>query len=95
MAYGIAEFEAKNPLAWPGFATEADVAGFPPTIISVNECDPLRDEGVGFYRLLLRAGVPARCRQVMGTTHGTEVFTIACPEISRDCAADLARFARG
>ena len=33
-----------------------------PTVISVNECDPLRDEGVGFYRLLMRAGVAARCR---------------------------------
>jgi acetyl esterase/lipase len=69
------------------------VRGLPPTIISVNECDPLRDEGVNFYRLLLRAGVPARCRQVMGTTHGAEIFSIGCPEISRDAAADLARFA--
>src|SRR6185295_7111545 len=95
MAYGIAELEAKNPLAWPGFAAEEDVKGFPPTIISVNECDPLRDEGVGFYRLLIRAGVAARCRQVMGTVHGTEIFSISCPDISRDTAADLARFARG
>jgi acetyl esterase/lipase len=74
----------RNPLAWPSFATEKDVQGFPPTVISVNECDPLRDEGIIFYRLLLRAGVPARCRQVMGTMHGTEIFTIACPEL---CAA--------
>lgn len=95
MAYGIEAFEAKNPLAWPSFATEADVRGLPPVIISVNECDPLRDEGVAFYRLLLRAGQPARCRQIMGTTHGAEIFSIACPEISRDTAADLARFARG
>jgi len=36
--------------------------------------------------------VPARCRQVMGTSHGTEIFTIACPEISRDTARDLAAF---
>ncbi len=93
MAYGIEAFQARNPLAWPGFATEADVAGFPPTIISVNECDPLCDEGIGFYRLLIRAGVAARCRQVMGTIHGTEVFSISCPDISRDTAADLARFA--
>lgn len=95
MAYGIEAFNAKNPLAWPAFATEADVRGLPPVIISVNECDPLRDEGVNFYRLLLRAGQPARCRQIMGTTHGAEIFSIACPEISRDTAADLARFARG
>lgn len=94
MAYGIEAFEAKNPLAWPGFATAQDVEGFPPTVISVNECDPLRDEGVGFYRLLLRAGVHARCRQIMGTIHGTEVFSMSCPDISRDTASDLANFCR-
>ena len=94
MAYGIEEFEAGNPLAWPSFATEADVAGLVPTVISVNECDPLRDEGIEFYRLLLRAGVPARCRQMMGTIHGTEIFTIACPDVSRETAASIAQFCR-
>jgi acetyl esterase/lipase len=95
MAYGIAELEAKNPLAWPGFAAENDVRGLPPVVISVNECDPLRDEGVNFYRLLLRAGVSARCRQVMGTVHGTEIFIRACPDISRDTARDIAAFCAG
>jgi acetyl esterase len=94
MAYGINDFESGNPLAWPGFATEEDVRGLVPTMISVNECDPLRDEGINFYRLLLRAGVNARCRQVMGTIHGTEVFPIACAEISRDTAASIADFVR-
>ncbi len=94
MAYGIDELRARNPLAWPGFATEDDGRGLVPTIISVNECDPLRDEGINFYRLLLRAGVAARCRQVMGTIHGTEVFPMACPDISRDTAASMADFAR-
>jgi acetyl esterase/lipase len=94
MAYGIDELEAGNPLAWPGFATEDDVRGLPPVVISVNECDPLRDEGINFYRLLLRAGVPARCRQVMGTVHGTEILPMLCPEISRETAASIAQFAR-
>lgn len=94
MSYGVEEFEAGNPLAWPLFATVQDVANLVPTIISVNECDPLRDEGIEFYRLLLQAGVPARCRQLMGTIHGTEVVPILCPEISRDTAASLAAFAR-
>jgi acetyl esterase/lipase len=94
MAYGIEEFERRNPLAWPSFASEDDVRGLVPTIISVNECDPLRDEGINFYRLLLRAGVNARCRQVMGTIHGTEVFPVACPEVSRDTAASIADFVR-
>jgi acetyl esterase len=95
MAYGIEQLEAGNPLAWPGFATEDDVRDLVPTVISVNECDPLRDEGIGFYRLLLRAGVAARCRQVMGTIHGTEIFPMLCPEISRETAASIADFARG
>ena len=94
MAYGIEEFNRGNPLAWPAFATEDDVRGFPATVISVNECDPLRDEGIEFYRLLLRAGVPARCRQVMGTIHGTEIFAIACPDISRETAGSIAQFCR-
>ena len=93
LSYGIEAFKTGNPLAWPSFASVQDVEGFPPTVISVNECDPLRDEGLGFYRLLLRAGVSARGRQVMGTMHGAEVFSIVCPEISRDTARDLAAFA--
>ena len=94
MAYGIEELETSNPLAWPGFATEDDVRGLVPTVISVNECDPLRDEGINFYRLLLRAGVAARCRQVMGTIHGTEILPIMCPDISLDTARSIADFAR-
>jgi len=94
MIYGIEEFNKKNPLAWPGFASEKDLRGLVPTMISVNECDPLRDEGVNFYRLLMRAGVTAQCRQVMGTIHAIEVFPIACPDISRETASSIAHFCR-
>ncbi len=94
MAYGIEELKKKNPLAWPGFATDEDVKGLPSTVIHVNECDPLRDEGINFYRKLIKNGVPARCRQAMGTVHGTEIFAIACPDVSRDTARDIAAFAR-
>ena len=94
-AYGIEAFESQDPMAWPLFASEEDVQGFPETIISVNECDPLRDEGIEFYRLLLRAGQKARCRQVMGTVHGGDVFVSPCPDISRDTARDIAAFCKG
>ena len=94
MAYGIEALEKRNPLAWPGFATEDDVRDLVPTVISVNECDPLRDEGIEFYRMLLRADVPARCRQAMGTIHGTEIFALSCPEISRETAGSIAQFCR-
>jgi acetyl esterase/lipase len=95
MGYGIDAYKDRDPLAWPGFATVDDVAGLPPTVISVNECDPLRDEGIAFYRLLLAAGVAARGRQVLGTMHATELVPILCPEISHDTARDLAAFAKG
>ena len=93
MGYGIEAFRDRNPLAWPAFATAEDVASFPPTVISVNECDPLRDEGISFYRLLLQSGVRATCRQVMGTIHGTEIiFPTCCPDISHATASDIAHF---
>ena len=92
MSYGIEELNKRNALAWPGFATAEDVKGLPPTVISVNECDPLRDEGVNFYRLLMHNGVAACCRQVMGTVHGTEIVPSCCPDISLATARDLASF---
>jgi acetyl esterase/lipase len=94
VSYGIEALENRDPLAWPGFATVEDVEGFPPTVISVNECDPLRDEGVAFYRLLLSAGVAATGREVLGTMHGTELTVALCPEITRATALDLAAFAK-
>jgi acetyl esterase len=95
VAYGIDAFNARNPLAWPGFAQRNDVEGLPPVVISVNECDPLRDEGIGFYRLLLGAGVSVRCRQMMGTCHGLEILPVVCPDIARSTAIDIADFATG
>ena len=92
--YGVEAYDAGDPLAWPSFATEADVTGLPPVFVSVNECDPLRDEGIEFYRLLLRAGVSAQCRVVMGTSHGAELIPVACPDISDETAASIARFAQ-
>ena len=95
MGYGVEAFKRRDPLAWPGFAGDDDVKGLPPTVIHVNECDPLRDEGINFYRLLIKNGVSARCRQAMGTVHGTEIFAITCPDVSRDAARDIAAFAAG
>jgi acetyl esterase/lipase len=59
----------------------------------VNECDPLRDEGIAFYRLLLQSGVPARGRVRLGTFHGADLATALCPEISLETARDIAAFA--
>jgi acetyl esterase len=95
VGYGIEAFNARDPLAWPSFADEAEVKGLPNVVINVNECDPLRDEGVNFYRLLLRSGVSARCRQMMGTIHATDIMPALCPDITRDTARDIAAFCKG
>lgn len=94
LAYGIEAFERKDPLAWPIFASEADLKGLPQTVISVNECDPLHDEGVVFYRKLLAAGVPARCRSLIGTVHAVEILPRCAPDISANTANDIAYLAR-
>jgi hypothetical protein len=31
---------------------------------------------------------------MMGTMHGTEIFIIACPDVSRDTARDIAAFTK-
>jgi len=93
LIYGIEAYKNKDPLAWPSFATADDVKGLPKTYIIVNECDPLRDEGVNFYRLLREADVDAQCRQVMGSVHGTEIF-LGCIEISDETAMSIANFCR-
>ena len=95
LAYGIEAQRARDPLAWPAFACAGDVAGLPPTVISVNECDPLRDEGLAFQRLLLAAGVASRARVVRGSCHAAELMLFTCPEFGRDTARDLAAFAKG
>jgi acetyl esterase/lipase len=93
VGYGVEAFNEGNPLAWPGFATVEDLRGLPPTVISVNECDPLRDEGIAFYRRLLEAGVSARGRVVLGTTHATELYPTLCPDLTFATANDLVDFA--
>jgi|TARA_B110000967_G_scaffold161382_1_gene167508 acetyl esterase len=94
IAYGIDELHNKNPLAWPGFATIEDVQGFPPTHIHVNECDPLRDEGYNFYKLLKDARVETDFTEAKGTIHATELFVTMCPDISLRAAKNIAKFCR-
>lgn len=92
LAYGQDALDRKDILAWPGFATPDDLRGLCRCVISVNECDPLRDEGIAFYRTALSAGVDARCRQVMGTVHGGDLMMSVVPSLAMDtlrCIADF------
>jgi acetyl esterase/lipase len=83
-----------NPLAWPYHAAVDDLAGLPPHVISVNQLDPLRDEGIAYYQKLLAAGVAASSRTVNGTCHaGDCLFRDAMPEVYLSTIRDINSFA--
>ena len=83
-----------DPLCWPSRAAAGDLAGLPPHVISVNELDPLRDEGIAYQRRLVANGVSAIGRVVSGTVHGAEVFFAASiPDISAATVRDIHFFA--
>lgn len=65
---------ARDPLAWPYWATEDDLQGLPPHLIVTSELDPLRDEGNAYHRKLVRAGVRAVGKMNLGVIHGAELF---------------------
>jgi acetyl esterase/lipase len=83
-----------NPLCWPSFAQGADLERLPPHVISVNELDPLRDEGLAYYRKLMAAGVRVYSRTVNGTCHGGDmIFRKAMPEVFAATVRDIKGFA--
>jgi acetyl esterase/lipase len=87
--------EHKNdPLAWPLLASADDLAGLPPHVISVNQLDPLRDEGLAYHRKLLAAGVSSVSRTVNGTCHaGDCLLRAAMPEVYLATVRDIKGFA--
>jgi acetyl esterase len=47
-----------------------DLAGSPPTVLVLAECDPLRDEGLAYAGLLEHFGVPVELLEAKGMPHG-------------------------
>ncbi|KAF1982210.1 alpha/beta-hydrolase [Aulographum hederae CBS 113979] len=85
---------ATDPLLWPLNATEQELRGYPPTVISVNELDPLRDEGMVFYTKLAKAGVKVIGRTNLGIIHAAEMtFRKALPEVFWAAVKDIKMFA--
>jgi acetyl esterase/lipase len=93
-AYDPEGAHAQNPECWPYSATLDDLKGMPPHVISVNELDPLRDEGLAYYRRLAAAGVAVTARTVNGTCHaGDLIFAAALPETHLATIRDVKGFA--
>ncbi|EHB56277.1 alpha/beta hydrolase domain-containing protein [Mycolicibacterium rhodesiae JS60] len=93
--YDPGKAHVDDPTCWAGVAAHEDLVGLPPHVISVNELDPLRDEGLLYYRRLLAAGVPAARRIVVGTCHGGDLlFPALMPEVFAASVNDISGFAR-
>jgi acetyl esterase len=93
--YNPDKIHAHDATCWPLEATVEELTGLPPHVISVNELDPLRDEGLTYYRRLLRAGVPAVGRLVLGTCHGADLLLPGVmPDVFEASMRDVSGFAK-
>lgn len=85
---------ARNPLCWPSWASDDDLAGLPPHVITVDELDIFRDEGLEYYRALVRAGVNATARMNAGVCHAGEImFRASMPDPYLAAVGDIRAFA--
>ncbi|WP_051943521.1 alpha/beta hydrolase [Streptacidiphilus rugosus] len=67
-----------DPRASPVLA--ADLAGLPPALLVVADCDTLRDQALAYARRLAAAGVPAEVQLHPGVFHGFLGVLGALPE---------------
>ena len=92
-AYTNTDEDSHSILAWPGKAKHHELVGLPPTVISVNELDPLRDEGVDFYHKLVLAGVRAQLKVIGGTGHACDLSASILPDLADAAISAVVAFA--
>lgn len=78
--------EQVSPYAVP--ARAKDLSNLPPTFITINQFDPLRDEGLEFARRLAHANVPTELHLYAGTFHGSSAI-VAAAAVSERQNADI------
>lgn len=87
--------DSLNPLAWPYHASEEDLEGLPPHVLTMDELSPLRSEGEAYTRKLVRAKVRAVGHVNLGSVQSSCVgFRAAVPEMHQDLARHIAAFAK-
>lgn len=84
-----------KPEAWPLNAKEEDLKGLPPHILSMDELDPLRDEGLAYFRKLTAAGVKTAAEVNLGLPHGAALlFRIALNDAHEKILRQIVSFAK-
>ncbi|POX57377.1 alpha/beta hydrolase [Streptomyces sp. Ru71] len=73
--------DGAHPYASPGLAP--DLTGLPPAVVVLPECDPLRDDGLGYARRLRAAGAAPRVWVWPGVFHGFLGLGGVLPEADR------------
>ena len=82
-----------NPIAWPYHADNTMLEGLPPHAITVNELDPLRDEGLAYSKRLEEVGVSVNSKIIKGTVHAAEnIFPLDIPIIHNQAIEDIKSF---
>lgn len=77
----------QEPTGYSAPARMEDLRGLPPTYVTVNEIDPLRDEGIEYAQRLASAGVPTELHMWPGAYHGFDLVSTAA--ISQRAGAAL------
>lgn len=87
--------QQEDACAFPMNASEETLRKLPRTVITIYEADPLREEGLAFYRKMLAAGhEDVDCLQVHGLTHAFMLARAIVPSFSTRQLQRLVAFAR-
>lgn len=84
-------FDPEHPLASPLLA---EIAAYPPTLISVGTGEVLRDDSVLFHDKLLSAGLGSRLSAIDGMEHVAVVRSLTMPGAA-ETFAEVVRFVDG
>ncbi|MBE1485619.1 alpha/beta hydrolase [Plantactinospora soyae] len=83
--------ERSNPMASPLHAGIDQLKGLPPTLITTNEADVLRDEGEAYASKLRQAGVPVTLVRYQGIIHDMAMLdSLAGTQAARSLTAQAA-----
>ena len=92
--YTTSRKDFESPAAWPLKATDEMLAAFPPTLIIVGQCDPLRSDGEALFQRLRRLRVEG-CSMIMryGEVH-CQAYYLVESDVAELHAEHLAAFVR-